>query len=262
MGGRETALITGASGGIGLELARIFAANGYDLVLIARNEEKLQGLAESFKTDHRCEVLVISKDLSHQEAVIEVFDQIESAGIEIDYLVNNAGFGLYGEFIHTSGGFELNMIDLNVKTLTHFTKHYLPMMAQRGRGGVLNIASVASFQPGPLMSVYYATKAYVLSLTEALANELKGKQVKMTALCPGPTATDFSIRADLGQSKLFKGHVMTAEKVAQIGFQGFMNGKTIIIPGVKNRLLVGSVRFTPRKMVTAIVRKIQGKRVE
>ncbi len=261
MGNRETAFITGASYGIGRELALLFAENGHDLVLLARNEVPLQAVASEIRSRFNCEVLVISKDISHQEAVVQVIDEIEAAGIRIDYLVNNAGFGLYGEFIHTEAGSELNMIDLNVKTVTHFTKYFLPKMIEHGRGGVLNIASVASFQPGPLMAVYYATKAYVLSFTEALANELQGKHVLVTALCPGPTATHFSARAELGQSKLFKGHVMSARDVAQIGYRGFMKGKTIVIPGMKNRLLVRSVRFAPRKIVTKIVRKIQEKSV-
>jgi short-subunit dehydrogenase len=254
---KETVLITGASYGIGKELAELYAKDGYHLVLIARSKDKLQKLAEDFSAKYKIEVKVIVKDLEDPSKAYEIYEEVRKEGIQVDYLVNNAGFGLYGEFIKTELHDELHMIDLNIKTLTALTKLFLPEMIRNRRGGILNVASTAAFQPGPLMAVYYATKAYVLSFTEALANELKGTGVKVTALCPGPTETGFSERAHLEQSKLFQTGVMCARDVARIGYKGFLQGKTLVIPGFKNRLLSFCVRFLPRKAVTQIVRHIQ-----
>ncbi|MDG4656754.1 SDR family oxidoreductase [Ectobacillus antri] len=253
----ETVLITGASGGIGKELAYLFAKGGYHLVLIARDESRLQNIANELQNKYGTQATIIAKDLSNQDAVSEAYKELQEKHVQVDYLVNNAGFGLFGEFAKTDLDKELNMIDLNIKTLTHLTKLLLPGMMQRNKGGILNVASTAAFQPGPLMAVYYATKAYVLSFTEALENELKDTNIKVTALCPGPTQTEFSNRADLGASKLFKSGVMDVKQVAAIAYKEFQSGKTIVIPGLKNRILAGSIRFMPRKLVTAIVRRVQ-----
>lgn len=255
----KTVLITGASGGIGKELAVHFARDGYQLVLIARDGMKLEHLKKELKQDYQAKVLVIVKDISDQESVKEVYEFLQKNNVQVDYLVNNAGFGLYGEFADTNLDDELNMIDLNIKSITHLTKLFLPGMIANNEGGVLNIASTAAFQPGPLMAVYYATKAYVLSFTEALANELKDTNIKVTALCPGPTETGFSNRANLQESKLFKSGVMDVKEVASIGYKGFHSGKTVVIPGTKNKLLAHSVRFMPRKVITAVVRNVQGR---
>ncbi|MBO8162420.1 MAG: SDR family oxidoreductase [Brevibacillus sp.] len=255
---KGTVLITGASNGIGKELAECFAKDGHHLILIARSADKLQRLAAELSARYTIQVKVIVKDLEDPSKAFEIQEELRQEGIQVDFLINNAGFGLYGEFIDTDLKDELNMIDLNIKTLTALTKLFLPEMIRNRRGGILNVASTAAFQPGPLMAVYYATKAYVLSFTEALANEVKGTGVTVTALCPGPTITGFSERANLEQSKLFQtAGTMSAEEVARIGYQGFLQGKTVVIPGMKNRLLSFSVRLLPRKTVTRIVRHIQ-----
>lgn len=254
---RQTALITGASSGIGHELAKHFAKDGYNLVLVARSEGKLDQLKSDLENQYNIQSTVIAMDLGKQEELFRLHEEIKLKNIEIDFLVNNAGFGLYGPFDETDLQDELSMIDINIKALTALTKLFLPEMKARRNGRILNVASTAAFQPGPLMAVYYATKAYVLSFTEALENELKGSGVTVTALCPGPTETGFESRANLGDSKLFKSGVMDVQSVARIGYSGLMRGKTIVIPGFKNKLLANSIRFVPRKWVTATVRSVQ-----
>ncbi|MEK3885289.1 SDR family oxidoreductase [Paenibacillus sp. PL2-23] len=256
---KKTVLITGASGGIGYVLAYRFAEAGYRLVLVARSSDKLQQLARELKDTYRASCMTVTKDLGVESEIAALHKELLEQEIEVDVLVNNAGFGLYGEFVETDLEQELNMIDLNVCSLTMLTKLFVPAMVRKGTGGVLNVASVAAFQPGPLMAVYYATKAYVLSFSEALENELKGTGVTVTALCPGPTQTGFSDRANLGTSKLFKSGAMDVRKVADIGYNGFLQGKSVVIPGAQYRLLTLLIRFMPRKLVTSIVRSIQGK---
>jgi short-subunit dehydrogenase len=260
-GGRQTALITGASGGIGLELARLFAAGGYDLVLVARSAAKLEELAGELRK-HGGAVGVLVKDLAKPESPEEVFRELEAAGIAVDVLVNNAGFATYGPFVEIDLGRELEELQLNVVTLTHLTKKLLPGMLARRRGGVLNLASTAGFQPGPLMAVYYATKAYVISFSEALAEELSGTGVTVTALCPGPTATGFQRRAGLEDSKLFSGMLQVADAaaVARAGYEGFRAGKRIVIPGLINKLGVQSIRVSPRALITKMVKRMQERR--
>ncbi len=218
---------------------------------------KLIALKEELESKYRVQVTPLVKDLTIKEEVSSILIELNQKNISIDLLVNNAGYGLFGEFVETDLNDELNMIQLNITSLTHLTKLFLPEMVKRNKGRVLNIASTAAFQPGPLMAVYYATKAYVLSFTEALANELKDTNVTVTALCPGPTETGFKERANLSESKLFKSRVMDVKTVVRIGYDGFMNGKTIVIPGMKNKLMANSVSFLPRKVVTATVRKVQ-----
>ncbi|WP_203289193.1 SDR family oxidoreductase [Metabacillus sp. cB07] len=250
----KTVLITGASDGIGKELAYKYAQDGYRLVLAARSEGKLQKLAEELKP---ASVIVKRKDLSDMNQVRELYEELKAESVCVDVLVNNAGFGLYGEFVRTSADEELNMIDLNIKSITLLAKLFAPDMAERGSGHILNVASTAAFQPGPLMAVYYATKAYVLSFSEAIENELKGTGVSVSVLCPGPTKTGFSDRANLGQSKLFKSGVMDVKEVADAAYKGLHKKKMVIIPGLKNKMLAAAVRFMPRKTVTGVVRKTQ-----
>ncbi|QNG60070.1 SDR family oxidoreductase [Bacillus sp. PAMC26568] len=254
----KTVLITGASDGIGRELAYKYAKDGFRLVLVARNEEKLMKLAGELKNTT---AIVKSKDLSDMKQVNELFQELQQEKISVDVLINNAGFGLYGDFKNTSAEEELNMIDLNIKSITLLTKLFLPDMIIKKSGQILNVASSAAFQPGPLMAVYYATKAYVLSFSEAIENELKGTGVSVFVLCPGPTKTSFSDRANLEQSKLFQSGVMDVKTVADAAYTGMKRGQTLIIPGFKNRILAAAVRFMPRKTVTGIVRKTQGTRV-
>jgi short-subunit dehydrogenase len=255
-----TALVTGASGGIGEELARLFAADGHDLVLVARSEEKLKLLAEELGAKHNVRAGVIPSDLSRPDAPREIFDALEREGVRVDALVNNAGIGSWGLFAETDLKQELELLQINVVALTHLTKLFLPAMIARGRGYVCNVASTAAFQPGPLMAVYYASKAYVLSLSEALANECEGTGVRISALCPGPTETGFVAAAGMSESKLFDRGAMTARDVAVAGYRGLLAGKTIVIPGTRNALVARTVGFMPRKLVTKVVRGIQERR--
>lgn len=254
---KGTVLITGASSGIGWEFAVLFAEADYHVVGVARNEVKLKELQNTLKEKYGAKLDYIVKDLVQPNAVDDLMNELEKKSITIDYLVNNAGFGLYGLFAVTDGQTEMEMITLNISVLTELTKKVLPQMLANKRGGVLNIASTASFQPGPLMSVYYATKAYVLSFSEALANEMSGMGVTVTVLCPGPTATDFVARANVKESKIFQKGLMDVKVVAKQGFNGFLNGKTVVIPGWKNRILTFLTRFVPRGIVTKLVRKLQ-----
>ncbi len=256
----KTALITGASSGIGYELSFLFAQDKYNLVLIARSSEKLHELAKNLGTRYGIDTLVISKDLSEASAPEEIYQEVQQAGISIDVLVNNAGYGRYGSFVDTELEKELSMIQLNVVTLTHLTKLFLRDMRQQGSGKIMNVASTAAFQPGPLMAVYYATKAYVLSFSEALNNELADTEISVTALCPGPTVTDFQKTAAMEKSRLVSGKtlvLMDAARVAEAGYHGLMNNKALVIPGVMNKLLVSSLRLTPRFVVPHIVKFIQ-----
>jgi short-subunit dehydrogenase len=255
-----TALVTGASGGIGEELARLFAADGHDLVLVARSEDKLSRLAEELKGKHGVAAHVLAADLSRAEAAGEIFDALLTTGISVDALVNNAGIGSYGLFAETDLKQELDLLQINIVALTHLTKLFLPSMLSRRRGYVCNVASTAAFQPGPLMAVYYASKAYVLSFSEALANECEGTGVFVSALCPGPTETGFVVAAGMQDSKLFDRGAMTARAVALEGYRGMFAGKTIVIPGLRNALVARAVGMMPRGMVTKVVRGIQERR--
>jgi short-subunit dehydrogenase len=249
-----TALITGASSGIGLELARIFAREGYRVVLTARNQKRLEEIAEELRP---ADAQAIAIDLSLPGAPEEIHRKLP----RVDVLVNNAGFGVFGKFAENSLAEELNMMQLNMTALVILTKLYLPAMMAAGSGKIMNVASTAAFQPGPLMALYYATKAFVLSFSEAIANELEGTGVTITALCPGPTASEFQERAKMQNSGLVKGRkAMDARTVAEAGYQALMAGKTVVIPGLGNKLLAQSIRFSPRSMVTKIVRRMQEER--
>jgi len=254
---RKTALITGASFGIGLELARIFAREGYSLVLVARSADKLRQVASELEKAHSTRSLILAADLSEPGAAAYVLDQTTRAQIAVDILVNNAGFGQYGLFAENDLEECLRQIQLNVTTLTHLTRLYLPEMLERKSGRILNVASTAAFQPGPLMAVYFATKAYVLHFSEALANELEGTGITVTCLCPGATATEFHKRANATGMRLLKMGSMDARTVAEDGYRALIAGKPVVISGFKNWLVAQSVRFSPRKLVTAIARKTQ-----
>jgi short-subunit dehydrogenase len=254
---RKTALITGASFGIGLELARIFAREGHNLVLVARSGDKLRQLASELERAHSTRSLILTSDLSDPGAAAYVFDQTVRAGIFVDYLVNNAGFGQYGSFAESDLEECLRQIQLNITTLTHLTRLYVVEMITHRSGRILNVASTAAFQPGPLMAVYFATKAYVLHFSEALANELEGTGVTVTCLCPGATATEFHKRAKATGMNLLRMGSMDAHTVAEDGYRALMAGKPVVISGFKNWLVAQSVRFSPRRLVTAIARKTQ-----
>jgi uncharacterized protein len=257
---RATALITGASSGIGLALARQMAPD-FDLILTARNQARLEQIARDLQQQHGNLVHVMVADLVRPEAPDELFAEIGRRGLRVDALINNAGFGSYGLFADNDWHGEIEMIQVNIAALTHLTKLALPQMLERKSGRIMNVASTAGFQPGPLMAVYYATKAYVISFSEAIANELQGTGVTVTCLCPGATESEFAQRADMEKSRLFKMGQMKSEDVARAGYLAMMRGRTLVVTGLRNKIMAQSVRFGPRKMVTAIARRVQ-ERVE
>lgn len=250
----KTVLITGASGGIGYELAKLFARDHHNLVLVARSGDKLTQVASELQANG-VSVKTIPLDLAQPPAPRFLFDQLQREGTSVDILINNAGFGAFGDFAHMLEDQILGQINLNIVALTQLTKLFLPPMLARRSGRIMNVASTAGFQPGPLMAVYYATKAYVISFSEALANELHDSGVTVTCFCPGPTQTGFAKRAGNDQSRLFKQMgAMSAEKVALTGYRAVMEGRTLAISGIHNWAVAQSTRFAPRKMVTAISR--------
>jgi uncharacterized protein len=256
MKNQSTALITGASGGIGYEFAKNLAQRGVNLVLVARSEPKLNQIKAELEKSYGIKVEVLAQDLGDSLAPSAIYSALQNS--QIDILINNAGFGDFGAFSDTNWEKESQMIDLNIKALTHLTKLFLPAMKQRKNGKILNVASTAAFQPGPLMAVYYATKAFVLSFSEALASELEGTGVTVTTLCPGPTESGFQAASAMEDSKLVKGKKMpTAKEVADFGIQAMFKGKRVVVHGFMNRLLSGLIPFLPRKMVTNIVKNMQ-----
>lgn len=257
---RGLAVVTGASGGIGYELAKLLAADGFDLVLVARSREKLEAIGYALAEKHQVQVTPLVEDLSLPQAAREVAEALESAGRPIDVLINNAGIGLYGLFHEQPLEKILELLQLNIVSLTELTRRMLPLMVSQQRGRVMNVSSTAAFQPGPLMAIYYASKAYVLHLSEALGEELRDSGITVTALCPGPTSTGFEERAAMGDSKLFKSRrVMTAEAVAKSGYAAMWNGQAVIIPGFANRFLAWSTRLPPRSWLPKIARRFQEK---
>lgn len=256
----NTALITGASNGIGYELARVHAAKGDNLVLVARNKSRLDELKAELEKTHKIRVHTIGKDLAAADAALEIYQETTRLDIRIDYLINNAGFGDFGLFVETQWSKELQMIDLNITTLTHLTKLYVKDMVARKRGKIMNVASTAAFQSGPTMAVYYATKAYVLSFSEAIDNEVRPFGVTVTALCPGATESGFQKAAAMEESALVKGKKLpSAREVAEYGYKAMMNGKTVAIHGLMNYIMANAVRFLPRAVVVKITRKVQDK---
>jgi uncharacterized protein len=256
----QTALITGASGGIGYELAKLFARDDYNLVLVARSGDRLNQVAVELESEFGIKVKTVALDLAATPASTFLFDQLQREGVSVDVLVNNAGFGVFGEFATIAEEEILGQIHLNIAALTHLTRLFLPGMVARRGGKIMNVASTAAFQPGPLMAVYYATKAYVLSFTEAFANEVAGTGVVVTCFCPGATDTNFQKRAGMENSRLFKKiGAMNVEAVARDGYRGLMAGRTVVISGVQNWLVAESVRFAPRRVVTALSRWVAEK---
>ena len=258
---RQTALVTGGSGGIGLELAKNLARAGFDLVLVARKRDTLEAAAGQLEGKFGIKAHVFAADLRLQDTPQAIFEFLHNENIDIDVLVNNAGFGLGGEFADTAIQRELEMIQVNIAALTHLTKLFIPPMIKRRSGRVLNLASTAAFQPGPLMAVYYATKAYVLSFSEALSEELRNTGVSVTALCPGPTQTDFADAAQMTNSRLFNTFgVADAADVAKYGFDAMMQGKRLAIPGIKNKIIAQANRFAPRALSAKLARIAQESR--
>ena len=244
---KETVLITGASSGIGLELAKCFAADKSNLILIARSTVALETLANELRREHDIEVHVVTTDLSRPEAATEIFEQTGRAGLTVDVLVNNAGFGLHGSFVELPLARQLEIIRVNISVLVELTGLFLPSMLKHRRGGILNVGSVAGFLPGPNMAVYYASKAFVLSFSEALHEELVGSGVCVTNLCPGPTETNFSQVARSHRVRETRTHKMSASSVARIGHKDFRNDQCLSVPGLQNKFLTAvATKLLPR----------------
>ena len=255
---RPVALVTGASSGIGLELARLLAADGHDLVLVARRADAIDALAREVREAHGRAALALSADLAEPDAAKRIVERLSAESIEIDVLVNNAGFGGLGRFDQRRLEDDLAMIQVNITSLVALTRLLLPGMVSRGRGRIMNVASTAAFQPGPLMAVYYATKAFVLSFSEAIADELRDTGVTVTALCPGPTRTGFQSAAGMGLSPLFKGRALPdGAAVAREGYPALKRGQRVVVTGLMNRVAAQGYRFLPRRVLTTVIRKLQ-----
>lgn len=253
----ETALITGASSGIGLHLAREFAKHGHPVILVAPVETELQQIADSLRNEYNVTARVIAKDLEQENAAEEIFDELQRAGVAVDILVNNAGKGANGKFWEIPLERDIEMIRLNIEAVVRLTKLFHPPMLARGRGRLLTTASVGGFEAGPLLAVYHATKAFVLSLTEALREELKETPITVTALCPGPTDTDFFPKADMLDTRAFqKAGVMAPQPVAEAGYEALMEGDPIVVPGGSNKVLVFARRFLSEQTQARLNKKL------
>jgi len=253
---KEFALITGATAGIGYELARLFAADHFNVVLVARDEARLKKVAAELRTAHNVEGIVLSKDLSNSAAPGEIFDALKDSPVSV--LVNNAGFGSQAAFAEEKLSLSLNMMRVNMDALVQLTRLFLPPMLSRRQGRILNVASTAGFQPGPFTNIYYATKAFVFSFSVALAEELAGTGITVTTLCPGFTKTEFHERAGFQRSSRWLS-MMSAHEVAQIGYRGLMSGKRIVIPGLRNKLTAAVSRRLPATFTAKIVRRMNAR---
>ena len=253
------ALVTGASFGIGRELASACARDGYDLILTARSEPNLEKAAEEIHRETGRDAIVIALDLSVPGAGKQLFEEVQRRGLAVGMLINNAGFGLLGRFSELDADRQMQMVHLNVAALTELSRLFLPDMAGRRRGYIMNVASTAAFQPGPLMAVYYASKAYVLSFSIALANEARDVGVKISCLCPGPTSSEFAERAEMTKTKLFQSqaNIMSASAVARLGYRALKAGKPICITGRLNAFMAFLTRFAPRSFTAAMARRVQ-----
>jgi uncharacterized protein len=259
MDDRETALITGASSGIGTDIARCFARAGSDVVLLARREGVLNDLAADLRDTFGVASYVLPADLSEPGVATTVMDRLRDMNLHVDVLVNNAGFGGRGRFVEIDDQRQVDMISVNVMALTHLTRLMLPGMMEHRQGGVLNVGSTAGFQPGPDMAVYYATKAYVLSFSEALAQEVRGTGVTVTCLAPGPTKTEFAEQAGMGDAFLFEsGAAMSSAAVAEHGYTAFRDGESLAIPGLPNKAGAFATRFLPRSLASKVAAYLHG----
>ncbi|MCT9094478.1 SDR family oxidoreductase [Haloarchaeobius sp. HME9146] len=257
---RDTALVTGASSGIGRELARQFARHGHDLVLVARREDDLDAVAEELESRHGIDAASIPKDLDDEAAPQELYDEVHERDLDVGVLVNNVGIGTYGPFSESDLGREQSQLRLNVTTLVTLTRLFLDDFTARDRGKILNVGSVAGFQPGPFMAGYYASKAYVNSFTEAIAEELRDTGVNATVLCPGPVDTEFQERAGMQDSAVGSTYMQPVEDVAKAGYKGVMSGKTVVVPGLPMKLLTVIARVTPRPILRRVARRVNSDR--
>jgi hypothetical protein len=256
---RPVTLITGASAGIGVALARVFAHHGHELVLVARREERLRALADEIAALGHAKPLVIVADLQRPEAARQIAERLTALGAEPQYMVNNAGFGLAGLAGSRQRNEELAMIDVNMRVLTELSLDFVDSLA-RYKGGILNVGSIAGFMPGPGMAIYYATKAYVLSFSEALHSELKPRGVRVTVLCPGPVPTEFAAVAGVSGGLAPEILTRSAEQVAEAGYRGLMRGQRVVVPGWANKLVTTLVRIVPRRVLLAMVDARQSRR--
>ncbi len=252
-----TALVTGASAGLGTHFALALAARGHDLVLVARRGDRLDQLADLARRRHDVRAEPVVADLAKKNAVPRLAADLADRGRSIDLLVNNAGFGARGAFVELDAAMQARMIDLNCRALMALCRTFLPPMIAARKGAILNVASTAAFQPGPWMAVYYATKAFVLSFSEALHEEAKPHNVRVTALCPGPTRTEFAHVADMADSRLFARFASTPERVVRDGLKALGAGRAVVVPGAANRLMAGAVRFTPRPLARRLAGSLQ-----
>ena len=257
---RPTALITGASAGIGHDLAHVFAQHQHDLVLTARDRNRLEELSSQLHMQNGVTVHVLPADLADPIAPQRLLDAVRERSIAVDVLVNNAGFGTHGPFSQSELAAQLSMIQVNVTALVHLTRVFLPGMLERRAGKILNVGSMAGFMPGPFMSTYYATKAFVMSHSMALSRELRGSGVSVTVLCPGPTRTEFKERAGMRDANLFKMRSMDSMTVARAGFIGLMRGQRIVVPGASNKLVAFASRMLPRGTMARIAGKLNKNR--
>ena len=257
----KTALITGASSGIGYELAKLFATNGYDLVLVAKNEPQLFHIADELTKTFQVSVIPLGHDLTEAQAINQIFARLQQEAITVDVLVNNAGIGVHGAFAQTDLVKELEMLQVNIVAITALTKLFLQEMLKRGQGKILNLASTAAFESGPFVAVYFATKAYVLSFSEALTEELRGTGITVTTLCPGPTHTNFLKQAGVQHITVLRHVTMQPSRVAMLGYHGLMAGKLRVVPGLVNQLFLLTIKFTPRRWSTWFVGVLQRTRM-
>jgi short-subunit dehydrogenase len=257
---RKTALVTGASSGIGAELARVHARHGGDLIVVARRRARLDALKAELESAQGIAVHVLAKDLTQPDAAQQIYDELQTQGVPVDYLVNNAGLGHYGLFHEQPWAENETLIKLNILALTALTRMFLPQMVGRHHGRMLNIASMAGFVPGPLQAVYYASKAFVISLSEALANELAGSGVTVTVFCPGPTETEFTRRPEMKGVRLLQWEV-PARTVAEGAYDAMLRGKTVVVPGIPSKFVIhGLLRLSPRSLITRISRALMEKK--
>lgn len=251
--GNQTALITGASGGIGFEFAKLLAQRKWNLVLVSRDGQKLRQIADTLSAEYNIRCLAVPADLSAGGSAEVIFDILRSDNLSVDMLINNAGFGVWGSFSETDLQEDLNEVEVNISSILRLTKLFLPGMLARKQGMILNVASTAGFAPGPFMAVYYATKAFVLSFSESLSEEFRRSGVSVSVLCPGPTLTNFQKRAGIDRLNLTRRiFTMDASTVAEIGLRGLMKRKAVIVPGLRNKLLLIMIRLQPRSFVRSV----------
>lgn len=257
---QKTILITGASSGIGYELAKIAAEEGYYLILVARNKKTLLKVAKELHSNYKVSALIIEKDLSLSHSALDIYSEVKKHNLNVDILVNNAGFGSFGDFLDSDREQQMNMIDVNCSSLVALTHYFLKDMKDKNFGRIMNVGSLAGFQPGgPKMAVYFATKAFVLSFSQGLSEELKDSGISVTCLCPGSTETGFHNKAGISKMSFLRGNLPSAFSVALEGWKGMMKKKRLVIPGWKNKIVVLFDKILPRDLILYLIKRGQDK---